>query len=58
MPNCAPCSTLVMPSPASVIAMPTTIWSSPSQTQSTIMNEQAITPPIAPSPNPSHDEWP
>ena len=47
-----------MPPPARVIAIPTTIWSSPSQTQSTIISEQASMPPIAPSPKPSQEEWP
>ena len=47
-----------MPSPASVIAIPTTIWSSPSQTHSDTMSDAPIMPPSAPSRKPSHAEWP
>ncbi len=55
-PNSACWSTLVIPSPARVIAIPTTIWSSPSLTQSTTIASDPIMPPAIPVRKPTQIE--
>ena len=48
----------VAPSQASVIAMPVTIWSSPSRTQRRTITSETAAPAAIPAPNPAHWSWP
>ena len=46
----------MIPPPASVIAIPTTIWSRPSQTHSTIMTTEVTIPAPIPHRNPTQTD--